>query len=358
MARLVTTENPSEDVRRYLRHWAAPDFVRARLLEQDPALGADRRRTKARQVAVLLEQGLEFLESADRASSLTKPLALYYAAENFGKALCICRASSTDMSSFGHHGLSGDRHKRYSVHNLQCRVRNRRDGVWQHVFSSFNSDRLRFSVRADDQGITRDVVLTHSTPPLANGATLLLGDLLRHMPELAEDVVLAGWGHPFVVHASVLMFTQRSGPPTVYSGALTVRHGHRQATRDMVVARERRLLPGWRRTYDDLDSLKYERALSEDSVRFPDGRLDVFGEPYLDFSSSRRVLGELPLYVGALFILSDVVRYQADQWLRLLKDHPAEAVLIDRFLAIAVRKLPNLVLNELSQDLVLFRLAH
>jgi hypothetical protein len=42
-------------------------------------------------------------------------------------------------------------------------------------------------------------------------------------------------------------------------------------------------------------------------------------------------MGEFVLYLAALFILSDVVRYQG-QWKRLLDDHPEEALLVDRFL--------------------------
>jgi len=70
-------------------------------------------------------------------------------------------------------------------------------------------------------------------------------------------------------------------------------------------------------------------------------RLDVFGEAWVDFGPSTQAFGELVTYYAALFILSDAVRYQADQWLRLLDDHPSEAILVMRFLDMAVRKVPN-----------------
>lgn len=74
----------------------------------------------------------------------------------------------------------------------------------------------------------------------------------------------------------------------------------------------------------------------------------------MDFGRGRVSLAELPIYYASLFILSDMVRYQG-QWKRLLDDHPQEAVLVDRFLDIATRKVPNLVLNELSRTLYLFK---
>lgn len=77
----------------------------------------------------------------------------------------------------------------------------------------------------------------------------------------------------------------------------------------------------------------------------------------MNFSQSRRILGEIPLYLAALFILSDVVRYQAEHWLRLLQDHPAEEIVVERFLDIASRKVPNLILNELHGQIFQFKVA-
>ncbi len=79
-------------------------------------------------------------------------------------------------------------------------------------------------------------------------------------------------------------------------------------------------------------------------------RCDIFGSLYMDFSADPAELSELLIYLAALFILSDVVRYQVDQWARLLDDHPDEAIFIERFLDVAARKIPNLALNELEND--------
>jgi hypothetical protein len=66
-----------------------------------------------------------------------------------------------------------------------------------------------------------------------------------------------------------------------------------------------------------------------------------------------RYFGELASYYAALFILSDAVRYQG-QWQKVLDDHPEEEVLVDRFLDVAIRKLPNLALNHLTGAFHLF----
>jgi hypothetical protein len=93
-------------------------------------------------------------------------------------------------------------------------------------------------------------------------------------------------------------------------------------------------------------------------AKFPRFRADVFGDLYMDLApDGQREMGEVPIYLGALFILSDVVRYQAENWLRLLSDHPAEEIVVDRFLDIASRKFPNLILNELNGEISEFKLA-
>jgi hypothetical protein len=238
MARTITTESPSRDARRYLRHWANADFVEPRLRVKHPGLTADRRRTKARQIAVLLEQGIEFVESAENSSALTKPLALYYSTENLARAACIFRDATKDVSNFGHHGLSGDRKKRNFVRNLSCTVSGGRNGVWPQFFALFNSDWMRFSVTENGSSLRRDSRVPYATKQLTKGKELNLGELLRHLPELAEDVVLADWGHPLVVHAMSLEFTTHSGPPTQYSARIVLRHGHHPETRAMVIDRE------------------------------------------------------------------------------------------------------------------------
>lgn len=117
------------------------------------------------------------------------------------------------------------------------------------------------------------------------------------------------------------------------------------------------LLRDYLQTQDAHDTLMYlANAPTLAEIARPHIRGDIFGELYSDFSHSRQQLAEFPMYYAALFILSDVVRYQG-QWKRLIDEHPEEAVLIDRFLDIAIRKLPNLALNELARGVHLFKVG-
>lgn len=358
MARIITTENPKGDVRRFLRHWTNPAFVEDRLREQHAGLGSDRRRTKARQISSHVHQGLAFLVNADQSPLLTKPLTLFYAAENLAKAACICRDQKLVTDQLRAHGLGGDRNvKRYSIKNLACHVHSPGKDVWSHVFRSFNCDRYRVDVREAGSGVTYDVTSTYATKPLKPPAQLQLGGLLRHLPELADDVEFASWGTSYLVRADSLVFTNEPGPPATQSARFLLRHRRRPKVKEMILDRESDLLRKFDRVRDEYDVFEYSQGDTEGAVMHPPIRLDVFGDPYMNFARGSRVLGETPIYLAALFILSDVVRYQAEHWLRLLEDHPAEEILIDRFLDIAVRKLPNLILSELHQEIFQFKLA-
>jgi hypothetical protein len=173
---------------------------------------------------------------------------------------------------------------------------------------------------------------------------------------LGDDLIFAGWKCSYMVHVLNYAFTHNDGPPLSQSMRLTLRHGHDAATKAMITAAERRngVLHGWTRTHDTLDVLGYTHTTAGAPLLYPELRLDAFGDLYMEFDT-RTHFGEIVVYSAALFILSDVVRYQVDQWKRLLDDHPSEQLLVERFLDIAIRKLPNLLLNELAGVLYHFK---
>lgn len=357
MARTVTTENPSLDVRRFLKHWADKSFVEDRLREQHSGLSTDRRRTKSRQISRLVLQGLEFLNSADSATVLTRPLTLFYGAENLARAACICRDANLTADGLRAHGLSGERDiKRNSIRNLACKVQNPGKDVWSHVDGLLSCDRYR--LRRAVVGGSNELLERYNpyeNQPLRPPKELSLGELLRHLPEIADDVELAGWGVSYMVRAdSIFIQEKKAGSERQDVLNFDLRHRRQPKIIKLIEARENSLLRKCVRKADVLDVYEYRATLP---ANVPTVRSDVFGDLHMDLSPERRGMGEVPIYLAALFILSDVVRYQADNWLRLLRDHPAEEIVVDRFLDLAGRKFPNLVLNELHSEISEFKLA-
>jgi len=355
MAQIISTENPSTDVRRFLRHWAAESFVEDRLREQHPGMGTDKRRAKARQIARLVHQGLDFLADAEAAGTNTKPLTLFYGAENLAKAACLCRDGGLNADDIRLHGLGGEyQTKRYSVKKLACRVKPPGKDVWSIVWGLFNCDRHRYT-HFDDQHVssTLEYNWVYPTPPLPPMTELSLGELLRHLPDLANDVELADWGAPWMVRADGLRITQVNpvGQDTI---RFDLRHGYRQSVIAMIDACESGPLKNLTREKETLDVYEYS---GKTPLQMAPLRTDVFGDLYLDLCRSTRQMGEIPIYLASLFILSDVVRYQAEHWLRLLGKHPAEEIVVERFLDIACRKFPNLILSELNDEIYEFKLA-
>ncbi len=139
---------------------------------------------------------------------------------------------------------------------------------------------------------------------------------------------------------------------------LTLCHHHVPAIKAMLVERQSIELRRFTMVVDEMDVMRFEQPFARRAeIRMPFMRSDIFGALWMDFRPGRTFHSETLLYLLALFILSDVVRYQPDQWKRLLDDHPAETILIDRFLDIGVRKVPNLFLNQFHSDMFLFQVA-
>lgn len=352
----IVTEHPEKDVRRYLRHWADIAFVEGKVKARHEQLPADRRRAKSRSAAFYFEQGLEYLESAATSSLLTKPLPLFYAAENFAKGVCMVESAQLTTAAFKSHGLKSDQSRRNSTKNLCCEVLPPGQDVWSRLFAVGNADIAQTLTNHDNVGSIIDRRNQYATHPPLPGKVLYLGDLLRHLPELERDVVNAGWGHPYVVQVHGYGLFTFSGPPVSGQYSITFNHAHNPQTKAMILDRESDLLKAYVRREDRLNTIQYVADFkNETPPDLPVIRHDMFGGMHMDLRRTSLVLGELVINFAALFILSSVVRYQPEQWKRLTDDHPAEAILMDRYLDLAVRKLPNLVLNELHNELYTFK---
>jgi hypothetical protein len=349
MPTTIVTENPGKDVRRYLRHCANPRFVEDSLSARHTGLSKEQRRRKSRAAALSILQGVEFLEAADIASPLTRPLPLFYATENIVKGMALISDASLEASDFRSHGLSGDKAKRNSIKNFRCKVQNPGRDVWSRAYRLLNADWITMPVVEDAQPLTTAWRSASTAPSLA-GREIALGDLVRQLPEMTRDVVVTNWGHPYAVHASTFAYRTTSEPPS-HSLRVRLRHAHNTETRAMLVRQhERGEFKGWALGTDSLDVIEFSKSVEGSAFMAPSLRCDTFGDLYMHFGPPRLQLGELLIHHAALFILSDVVRYQVDQWARLLDDHPEEAILVERLLDVAARKVPNLALNELEGD--------
>jgi YaaC-like Protein len=354
--RTITTENPGRDVRRYLRHWTNKSFVEERLARRHTGLTADQRRRKSREVAVCVQQGLEYLATSEVGSPITSPLPLFYAAENFAKGTCVFFDPSLHADDFKAHGLKHDSSKRYSIKNLAAEIQKPGRDVWSRYLTHGNTERAAITRTVDGSRQIADLQVTFSPKRLKPGKALQLGQLLRSLPELVEDLIAADWDPSYTVHVSTYSFVAQSGPPPTVERKVRLRHRKHGPTKDLVLSRQRTLLKHYNLVTDSMDILHFEGTASTEDSLGP-LRTDMFGQLYMDMNQSDVDLAEPLVYLASLFILSSAVRYEPEQWQRLLEDHPAEAILIDRMLEVATRKLPNLVLNKLHGEIYRFKVG-
>lgn len=355
--RTIRTETPGAEVRRYLRHWANPAFVENALNERHTSMPRDIRRRKAREVAVCIDQGLEYLATSRAASVLTRPLSLFYAHENLAKASCVFLDPSLHANDFKAHGLKHDSAKRYSIKNLQAHINKPSKDVWSRYARLCNWQRTIYTVTTPNTSTNRDTTATFRPTP-APGRQLTMGRLALVVPELVEDVIIARWGVPTVVHVTSysIRLTSEPGtePPPQLKVRMTLRHGHHKPTHDLILSRRHTRLKDFDVEDQRLDVVKIRSKPSIEDPAFPAFCMDVFLEPHIDLTQTRTEIAEPLAFYAMLFILSSVVRYEPEQWQRLLLDHPAEAILVERLLNVAERKVPNLVLNQLHNSYIHF----
>jgi hypothetical protein len=350
--RTIVTENPRGDVRRYLRHWTSRAFVEGKLAEKHPGLPKEQRRRKARDISVCVQQGLEYLHAGDAGSMLTTPLPLFYASENLAKATCVFLDPSLGADSFKSHGLTRDRLKRRTIRTLSAGILKPGSDVWSRYLQLGNTERCAIEVKVNGKTTTRDFVVTFE-PGVTSGHKLQLGHLLRLLPDLVEDVRNAGWGSSYSVH--VPHYEIVNAPGGTASIALTVRHGNHEATRDLVRSTAGAKLEGFTAVRDEHDVIEYRRD-GITTVILP-LRADMFGELFVELNRGPVDLAEPLVLFASLFIMSSATRYDPEQWQRLLERSPGEAILVDRMLEVAGRKLPNIALNTLEGEVMQFRLT-
>jgi len=138
--RVITTENPGVEVRRYLRHWSNTDHLEQEIQARHSGTVAEKRRRKARDISATVSQGIELLEAATLASLLTKPLPLFYAAEALAKAMAMIRDPSLEGADFKAHGLRGVKKRRYFIRTLSCEVVGPGSDVWSRLVALSNAD--------------------------------------------------------------------------------------------------------------------------------------------------------------------------------------------------------------------------
>lgn len=343
------------DVQRYLRRWTSRAFVEERLTQYyRSGLTVEQRRRRARDIAVCVEQGLEYLQAGNSGSLLTRPLPLFYASENLAKAVCIFHDPTLGADSFKAHGLARDKAKRRSIRTLAAKVQSAGSDVWSRYLRLGNAERCAVSVVYDGRSQIRDSPVTF-TPKLKKGEELQLGLLIRMLPDLVEDVRNAEWDPSFLIPISRYSIKYREGPPEHTQATVTLRHGHHPPTAELIRSCERNKLSGYERSRDSLDVLEYKRD-ADGGIKLA-LRENMFGQLFCDVNRNHIDLAEPLVLFASLFIMSSATRYDPEQWQRLLERSPAETILVDRMLEIAGRKLPNIALNVLEGEVIRFHLS-
>ena len=359
----VISEQPSKDVVRLLRYWADPPWVQERLALRHPTITSGQRERAIGPIVHAISQGIELLDSAAGTSLFTRPLPLFYAAESLARGLCLVLDPTLTTAAFQRHGLTREKRKRHKLSTYCClRDANPRPDVWSQILRLTNADWITHEINLQTGSAIRDQRVELVAPQLAAGRALPIGPLLRELPELTLDLELAGWETPYVIRTDGFNVHEGAGEggPT-YSAHFFLRVGHgndsksaRQLVLEHPVVKKKYII-----ARDTLDVLQVN--VVDVQPEMPTGlpmRVNLVGDVFVNIRRSAGYLAELPTYFAALLTFSEAVRYVPEEWWRLITNRIGDANLMQRFLDMAERKVPNLVLNELNGGLHLFRASH
>jgi hypothetical protein len=128
---------------------------------------------------------------------------------------------------------------------------------------------------------------TIDAPLPPQNSELELRNLLRHLPELAEDVELAGWGCSYAVRSPFLRINFTTDDPPRVSLSTNLRHDHDPAIKALIQRAFAHRLHEYTLGPDTLDVYHASVAERDGWPTLPIMRADIFGEPYWDLAPRR-----------------------------------------------------------------------
>ena len=273
----------------------------------------------ARPAALRFRQAVELRQASSSTSPLTRPLLLYYSALNLVRGVLLVADGSIGAPS---HGLTFSRGGTL-LDSAAIRTKN-------GTFLSFE----RFLGASDSDTTT---------------SSISLAELLAQIPELIEEFNLLKRGPPSIVPVSV---------DARMSGRATLRFYLQETSADEFERNWQELFP-WFKDECDLANepfslmVKEKLETSEQVTSYLESRLlhDLQlrdNALWFDHVSRPNVaLLQRPLaYLAALFILSNVVRYEPHLLADVTKEPTSEGFVVSSFLDAAERFFPQLILRH------------
>lgn len=380
-----------EAVWRQLCLFEDPEYAEEMLLKHSQVKieRNNNRKKQASQIGYSIRQAREFFQAASRATHATRPTLLYYGAVSLSRCCCLLKLggeiSDDNLRNRGferHHGLefvgpadegSVAKSPKSFFEQLSCRVRGSidLDQVTRKSYGNFPAFvgsilPVPFRLEVNETRIPATLARYVSNvgiggresvwqPPA--GHILVSADLLRRLPDMYSVLRQAGiesslFPGRFELHKNEAPLSTADGLQRTY--ILSVDHLTPDA-KDSLISRY--VTPNgpfaiseeWPQSIVLYKNLTGAPQPDEDLDPFPAVCDDARTQKYFSFDESDW-LEEPAADLAILFCLGWLCRYDADLWVRSIKKKSISNV-IDAFLDVVDRRLPNLILDQMTTTL-------
>jgi hypothetical protein len=320
--KLISTENPIAEQWRRLSQFSYPTNIRKFLKQRGFATTSD---DNIELIAGNVRQGQAYFEAASTAPLDVSPLLLYYGATNL---LAAAGAMLTNSAlPIQNHGMLIPPRPATRLADVLVLPRNAQHGALQ-IFSNIYS----------------------SGCAMVGSNNWSLGELIGSIPDIKQDFENHYQDLPFYTVPVEIVRTTQFTLERIRSSDLQ-RYPSPEVAMSLVADLKRAyLIPQYK---PDFVILFHRRGGPEIGI------YSITGQKYLSLGHTKqgKLISPDPIilmYMG-LYVLGFLPRYRPHLWNPFVRsDTTGEKFIIEKFIAVCIRFLPNLVLNYITDNMVQF----
>ncbi|MBT2722299.1 YaaC family protein [Bacillus sp. ISL-46] len=382
----IMTQDVSKEIWKNLRYFLDNEYT-TKLIKKNLNITEDKFdkfiKKQARQISFCIRQAEEYFLASTQVGLATRPLLMYYGAVNLSQALFLLKKDGNfsldklrEEKKHSHHGLEIIRGniERANTKNIneffqqiQCQVYFNQGKPWGQFplfYDSLVSPAIKVEVEIYDSTfgssfLKRNLSMnSNDVAPISGfiGKKFNIFDLIKNLPDLYYEL--------FNMEIT----------PNLSRGEVSVRADNRYAVRDGkqeyvgtdekwkyiingILPKDRTLLL----EYYKQKEMEF-RVLSEvgnhlhlecnynsdkKNIFVPDIVDDMFGNKFFITKTDEYII-EPSIHFMILYCLGMVSRYYPDVWMKAIDENVLISEFTNSFLNISYRKLPNLILDQLT----------
>lgn len=394
LIKTISTENPINEMWNYLFLFCDESFYIGKIQQSISSLDFEKNRLniekQAKQIKLSLKQAKEYFDAANEVSIITKPLLVYYGYVALSKALILIKNDGEYSYDYmrmkekhNHHGLNLK--KDFSTCNskylsdflgtIESTVNFNKDTPWGNFpifYNSISSDSILITGKYEIENSSiyaTEYQLCDSVDKrqiLNKMETFNLLELFQYLPDLYSYFDLKKIETKlFPVNISKSTFAKtgiKVNGSIVNADKLRnfsiVINEIKKDDIGKIIEYYKKIGFDFLKISDNAISCTLSETIHIDdnksSMFIPDAVSGISEETYCIFNSEHYITESASYYI-ILFMLSMLCRYFPDIWVDRIEKLDGFSELISFYMQVAIRKVPNLILNQMTDTKFIFK---